>query len=93
MYSYAPQYIENNISSTSFILRPEDTSSTDVKPFLRVVPIMGWQSHTCHLWRVLCQDEEDVSGTRCPGEFSLLLLVVEAKREDQVLSAKSFENN
>lgn len=31
---------------------------------LGVVPTMGWQSHICHLWKVLCQDKEGVSGMR-----------------------------
>lgn len=39
-----PQYIGHNTSSASLILRPEDKSSSDGKPFLRVVPTRGWQS-------------------------------------------------
>lgn len=86
-------HIEHNTSSASLILRPEDKSSSDGKPFLRVVPTRGWQSRTGHLRRVLCWHEEDVFGMRYLGKFALLLLVVEENREEQVLSAKSSDNN
>jgi len=93
LYAYALQYAEHNTSSTSLVLRPEDKSSSDIKPFLRVVPAQGWQLCTCHLWRDLGEDEEEISEMRYPGDFALLLPVVKAKREDQVLLAKFFKNN
>lgn len=48
--------------------------SEDITPFPRAIPLsIGWQSCTGHSRRVLCQDEEGISGIRFPVEFAPLL--------------------